>query len=257
MPKKKPRSAFVLCFINQKGGVGKSTLAGAVGAGLAKKGKHVLFVDLDAQGNLTRALCADTAGPTAYDAMTGTAAAAAIRHTEQGDVMPASDAFIGADKKIQGIGSEYRLRDALRPLRPLYDAIIVDTPPALGIVSVNALCAADGIVIPTEATPFSLQGLAQLAENVQAVQHGGNPDLRIMGVVLTRWNARSILSRDFAEIIEDKAREIGTTVYNTRIREAVAWKESQAMQKSVFDYAPKSNAAADAAQLVAEIIKQI
>lgn len=246
---------MIIAVVNQKGGVGKSTTAAAVGAGLMKAGKSVLFVDLDAQGNLSQHFRAETNSATIYGAMMGEVKAAdAIRRTPQGDIIPASPALVGADKTFSNTGREYRLRDALKPLRPLYDVILIDTPPTLGVLTANALTAAQGAIVPAQADAFSLQGIGQLSETVAAVQQYTNPALRLLGIVITRYNGRAILSRDLAQIIDDTARQIGTKAYKTKIRECTALKEAQAVGASIFDYAPRSNAAKDYAQLVAEII---
>lgn len=248
------KTGTVLAFINQKGGTTKTTTAAAVGAGLAKQSKRVLFVDTDAQSNLTQHLQADDAdGATVYDVLTGSAGAAdAIRHTAQGDIIPA--AFALASYKGNNPAA---LREALQPLRRLYDFIIIDAPPALGSLTGNILLAADFAIIPAQADAFSLQGIYQLATTAEVLRRSGTHAAQILGIVLTRYNPRSILARSFTEQIEDAAASIGTHVFKTRIREGVAVREAQAVGESLFDYAPRAKVTADYAELVAEIIEQI
>lgn len=246
----------VLAVINQKGGVGKSTTAAAIAAGLLLKGYKTLAIDLDAQGNLTYNYAADSNKATALGLLTGEVDAdSAIQHTPSGDIIPASKALAGADAFIADTGKEYRLKEAIEPIKPLYDYIIVDTPPALGILTINALTAADGIIIPAQADIYSLQGIEQLNETIKPVKKYCNPQLKIEGILLTRYNARSILSREVAELAEQLAAKLKTKLFTTRIREAIAVKEAQISQQSLYSYAPKSNAAKDYLCFIDELLK--
>lgn len=247
----------IFTVINQKGGVGKSTTAAALGAGLTLRGYRVLHIDLDAQGNLTFCMGAGAAALSSLEILTGTATAQeAIRHTAQGDIIPASPALAGADALITATGKEYRLWEALEPLHDLYDYIVIDTPPALGILTVNALTACTGAIIPSQADVFSLQGIAMLGQTISTVRKYCNRDLKVKGIVLTRYNSRAVLSRDMADLIDQTAQQLQTRLYHTKIRECTALKEAQAVQDNIFAYAPKSNAAADYRDLVAEIIEE-
>lgn len=235
-----------IAVTNQKGGVGKSTTAHALGAGLSIKGYSVLFVDLDPQGNLSYAMQADTGGLSSYDLLTKRATVAdAIQHTEQGRIIPAGAALSAADMELTATGKEYRLLEALEPCKSDFDFIIIDTPPALGTLTINALTAADSLIIPAQAEIFSLQGIGQLSATIKAVKTYCNRGLQLDGILLTRHNGRSVLSRDMAEMIKDTAEKLGTTAYKTVIREGIAIKEAQANRRSIFEYAPKSNAALD------------
>ena len=247
----------VLAIINQKGGVGKSTTAAALGAGLILKGYRVLYIDLDAQGNLTFNMGAGASALSSLEMLTGTATAEeAIRHTEQGDIIPASPALAGADNLITTTGKEYRLKEALEPLYKLYDYIVIDTPPALGILTVNALTACTGAIVPAQADAWSLQGITQLNGTIQAVKKYCNPALKVKGIVLTRFNSRAVVSRDMQELIAQTAAALNTKLYKTTIRECTALKEAQAVQRDIYSYAPRSNATADYKALVAEIIEE-
>lgn len=240
-----------IAVINQKGGVGKSTTVNAIGAGLALKGYRVLFVDLDAQGNLTYTLGANTTGLNAMDLLQGIALKP--QKTAQGDAIASSPSLAGADTILTAVGKEYRLKEALEPLKGSYDYCIVDTPPALGILTINALTACTGAIIPAQADIYSLQGISQLNTTIETVKRYCNPSLVIKGIVITRYNARAIISREVADMIEQTAGQLNTKLYSAKIRECTAIKEAQATQQSIYAYAPRSNAAADYMALVNEI----
>lgn len=246
-----------IAVINQKGGVGKSTTAYALGAGLILKGCKVLLIDLDAQCNLSYNMKSTDKRLTSLEILTNTATALeAVIHTASGDLIPASPALASADALITDTGKEYRLKEAIEPLKNRYDYIILDTPPALGILTVNALTACNSVIIPAQADTFSLQGIGQLSQTIQAVKKYCNHKLYIKGIVITRYSSRAILTRDMTELLDDTARQLRTKLYNTKIRECVAIKEAQARQQDIYSYSPKSNATADYKQLVDEILTQ-
>ena len=241
----------------QKGGDGKTTTAQALGVGLRNKGERVLFVDLDPQGNLSRTLEADTSGetPEALALLRGeTTAAEAVQHTGGGDIIAASPALVGADreKALSSIGREYRLRKALEPLSGEYDYCIVDTPPALGILTVNALTAASLVVIPAQADDYSLDAVERLSETIEAVRSYCNPALQVGGILLTRYNGRNNVTRYLEELIEEAAERLGARVYQTRIRECAYLKEAKTMRQDIYSYSPRSNAAKDYKSFVDE-----
>ena len=236
----------VIAIINQKGGVGKSTTANALGAGLYLKGYKVLYVDLDAQGNLSYSLNVLNKPLTSLEVLTGTATAKeAITATEQGDIIPASGNLAGADALITETGKEYRLKEAIEPLKKKYDFIIIDTPPALGVLTVNALTACNSVLIPTQADIYSLQGIGQLSQTIETVKKYCNPALSIKGILATRYSARANLTKDMITLLEDTADQLHTKLYKTKIRECIALKEAQASQQAIFTYSPKSNASED------------
>lgn len=246
----------IYAVTNQKGGTGKTTTALTLAAGLTLKGYSVLSVDLDSQCNMTYTAGAKTDGATALGVLTGELQAAdAIQHLKEGgDMIPASKALAGADAFITDTGKEYRLKEALEPVRGKYDFILIDTPPALGIMTVNALTACDAVIIPAQADIYSLQGIEHLAETIKPVKRYTNPSLTIEGILLTRYSPRSVLSREIAELAGQIAARIGTKLFKTTIREAVAVKEAQLSRQSLFTYAPKANVTADYARLIEELI---
>ena len=249
-------AAKVVAVVNQKGGVGKSTTAAAIAAGISLRGLRALAIDLDPQGNLSHSMGADRATLSAMDALTGAAPAAdTIIQTARGGLIPSSQALTGADARITETGKEYRLKEALEPIRESYDVIVIDTPPSLGILVTNALTAATGAIIPAQADTYSLQGIGLLYQTVQAIRKYCNSDLRIDGILLTRHNPRSVISRDMASMMEDTAAQMNTRVFKAAIRECVAVKEAQAVRQDIFTYAPKSNASADYAALISEYLE--
>lgn len=245
----------VVAIVNRKGGVGKTATAQALGAGLARKKKKVLYIDLDSQTNLSYALGANTDSPNSMDVLTGNITAKeAIQKTEQGDVIPGTEALAGADAIIDGKGKEYRLKEAIKGLQ--YDYIITDTPAQLGILTVNALTATtDGVIIPVQADIYSLQGIGQLHKTIEAVKKYSNKDLYIRGILITRYNARAVISKDMQANLKEAADQLNTRLYSTPIREGVAVKEAQACQQDIFCYAPRSNAAKDYNAFIKEFMK--
>ena len=250
----------ILAIVAQKGGVGKTSSAQAIGSGLALfHGARVLFVDTDAQGNLSRSMEADRSGatPDTLEALTGRATAEeAIQHTPQGDIIASSPALSGADREdtLSKIGREYRLKNALKGISDQYDYCIIDTPPALSIITVNALTACHRAIIPAQADDYSIDALEHLKETIDTVRTYCNPSLSVDGILLTRYNGRSVLSREIAEMMEAQAAALGTRVYTTRIRECTAIKEAQAMRETLFTYSPRSNAAKDYKSVIEEIM---
>ena len=247
-----------IAIVNQKGGVGKTTTAAAIGSGLVNQHKKVLFLDLDAQCSLSYLMQADYSGkePCAMDLMQGTAAAAdAVQVTMQGHVIAACPALAIADTMITDTGKEYRIREALEPIAAQYDYCIIDTPPALGVLVINALAAADGCIIPAQADLFSLQGIAQLKKTIQRVTKYCNPGLTVYGIVLTRYADRTLISREVSAQMEELANIMQTKLYNTRIRECTAIKTAQYLREPIFTHAPRSNASKDYAALIDEIQK--
>lgn len=246
-----------IAVINQKGGVGKSTTAHALITGLTLKGYKVLGVDLDAQGNLTSTMATSSAELTVKDLLNGESSALeTIQHTPTGDLIPADRALAGADRVITQTGKEYRLKESLDAIQGLYDYCIIDTPPALGILTVNALTACNAVIIPAQADIYSLQGIGQLNDTLQPVKKYCNPGLTIAGILLTRHSNRAILNKQMAELIKQVADSLGTKVFNTTIRDAIAVKEAQAKRQSIFTYAPKAKVTEDYKAFINELLQE-
>ena len=246
----------IFAIAQQKGGTGKTTTAHAIGAGMARAGKRVLFIDLDGQKNLTYTLKAlNHDGATAADVLLGKATAeSAIIQNPAGDtacdLIPASDKL--AIHTLTGDDWQFALSKAIEPIKAKYDVIIIDTPPQLGQILACTLTAATDVIIPTHPDFFSLQGVNQILQTIEQAR-AINPALKTAGVLITKYSQRKALSRDTAALIEQTAKAHKTKVFKTKIRECIALAETAATQTDIFTYAPKSNAATDYSNLLMEI----
>lgn len=247
----------VIALISQKGGVSKTTSTANIGAGLSQRGKRVLLIDLDAQGSLTSIVGGSAEGLTVLDVLQRKCKAEqAIQRAAQAQVdLIAASESLAAEGILTATGKEYRLREALQGLRGAYDYILLDCPPSLGILSINALTAADSCIILAQADTLSLQAIRQLSGTIDVVRRYTNQSLGIRGILIARYSGRAVLSREAAEMIEAQAKAMGTKVFATRIRECIAIKEAQAMRLDIFSYAGKSNGAKDYTAVIAEILE--
>ncbi len=250
--------AKTICITNQKGGVGKTTTTYALGLGLRKKGYKVLIVDLDPQGNLSFSVGAETEESiTIYEVLKGEYnAEEAIQHTPIIDIIPSNIVLSGVDLEFTHTGREFLLREALLNVQNIYDYIIVDTPPSLNILTVNAFALSNKIIIPMIADIFSLQGIAQLYETIDRVKRYCNPSINIEGILLTRYNKRIILSSEIKGTAEMIAKELNTTVFNTHIRSSISIQEAQTKQENLYEYAPRNSAVMDYMQFVEELLSR-
>lgn len=244
--------------INQKGGIGKTTTAATLAAGLNRQGLKTLLIDMDAQGSCSYIFNADNSTITSYEVMNGTAEPGeAILHTKQGDIIPSSEAMATADLTFTAAGREYRLKEALTNLKG-YKYVIIDTPPALSITTINALTAADYVIIPSAADSLSLRGIGQLYKTINAIKARCNPKLKIAGILLTSYEARTTLAKIEAEQAAEAAAAMNTKVFNTKIRKCTGIKTAQACRASIYDYKPAASvniAVDDYNAFIAELIK--
>lgn len=249
-------SAKVISIALQKGGVGKTTTAQALASTLGTQKKKVCVIDLDGQRNLTYASGVEAPEQTITSVLSGNCTVAdAVIQCKYYDLL-AADEYLGNVERAEQVSPKL-LKESIQPLLDLYDYIIIDTPPALGNLLFNALTASDYVIIPSEARPFALQGLDALNQTIQAVQQSVNPDLKILGILLIKFNTRTVLNRNIKAMAENYTSEIGTTVFKTGIREGISVAEAQMKQIPLIEYAPKSNSSIDYIKFAKEVIQKI
>ena len=251
--------AYVISSISMKGGVGKTTTSAALASGISLVGKKVLGIDLDPQGNLGFCLGAGMANQfTVLDVLKGTVPVQdALVETDYGDLLVSDISLSSSGLERIPSDREYILRNAIKPIVQNYDYIIIDTPPALNLLTVNAYSVSDHLIIPMASDILSLVGLAQLKETIESVRDTFNPGLNVLGILLTRFNARTLLSRDVLEMAEQLAAQIDTKVFQSRIRTGVAIAEAPAHGESIFSYNPRSSAVQDYLAFLNEIAPAI
>lgn len=246
----------IISFCNQKGGVAKTTSALNVAAGLHAKGYKVLLVDIDPQSSLTYSLGikADDLPATVYDLLKEEKTAKELIQDINGlHIIPSNLELAGAELTIAGQpGREYLLQEGLKDAGK-YDYIIIDTPPSLGLLTLNALTASNCVYVPVQADFLSIKGLKLLTDTIGIIKKRINPGLHIAGVIVTRYDNRKRLNRDAVELLKNT---FGDVLFKTVIRENVTLAEAPAAGKNVFEYDPKSNGAEDYGALLNEIIER-
>jgi len=243
---------LVISLLNHKGGVGKTTSAINIGAGLVELNKRVLLIDLDPQANLTLSLGIPRQKATIYEALRGEAELAPYTVKEGLDVITSTLDLSGAEMElINEAGREYILRELLEVVEEDYDYIIIDCPPSLGLLTLNALTSSRYVYIPLQTEFLALQGLAKIKQIVDKVRFRLNKKLEIGGVIATMYDHRRILNRDVVETIK---KYFGPKVFETYIRDNVALAEAPAQRKDIFAYQRKSPGATDYLALCKEII---
>lgn len=249
-----------ITLANQKGGVAKTTTSLALAAGLSNRGYHVLGIDLDPQSNFSLSSGIDTVDleETLYDVFKKNASINDILLTSSlgYDVLPGGLSLAGADMDFTQTGREYMLREALEALNKAYDYIIIDTPPTLGILTTNAMAASDSVIVPMAADLYSIQGLSQLNGLISNVRKYCNKNLKLAGLLITKYHGNQNISKAVSEKIAQIAQELNTRVFTTKIRESVAIRESQLLQSDIFKDAPRANATVDYADFIDELLKE-
>ena len=244
-------------FVNQKGGVGKTTSAINIGAYIALAGKKVLLVDFDSQGNMRSGVGVSKDKPTVYELMAGQASINdAIKHSAvKGlDAISASIDLSGAAiELVDQENREYYLKNALAPVKDVYDYILIDCPPSLGILTLNGLAAADAVLIPMQCEFFALEGITLLLETVQQVQQGINPDLQIGGLFFTMYDSRTRLAQDVVRQVKSYFKDV---VFNTIIPRNVRLSEAPSNGKPICLYDPNCVGAKSYHQLADEVINR-
>ena len=243
----------VISITNHKGGVGKTTTTINIGAGLNMAGKTILLVDLDPQANLSQSMgIMEPPEANIYRTIRGEAPVTPVGILPGMDLIPSTLDLSGAEIELSGeIGREYILREILKPLRGQYDYILIDCPPSLGLLTVNALTASQEVIIPIQAHYLALHGLGKLTEVVEKIRRKLNPALKIGGILLTQYDSRKILNRDVETTIRG---QFPDEVFNTKIRDNIALAEAPTQGMDVFRYSPKSYGAQDYGALCGEIL---
>lgn len=243
----------IITISNHKGGVGKTTSAINIGAGLNKLGKKVLLIDLDPQANLSQSLGVRDQTKTVYSAIRGEHPLEPITILKGLDLIPSTLDLSGAEVELAGeAGREFILRELIEPLRAAYHYIIIDSPPSLGLLTINAFTASDLIFIPLQAQYLALQGLTKLLEVIEKIKKRLNKDLKVGGVIITQYDNRKVLNRDVVATIHTHFKD---NVFTTKIRDNVALAEAPTQGLDIFRYNPKSYGAEDYLALCKEILK--
>ncbi len=241
----------IITITNQKGGVGKTTTTLNIAYGLREHKKKVLLIDLDAQGNLSLS-CNTNNDYSIMDVMQGTNIKDAIGTTTEGiDIIESDPNLIYAEKEIKTINA---LKEQLDKVKDNYDYILIDTPPAMNVLTTNALVSADKVIIPTLADLYSLQGLTQLHEQIKVIQTK-NPNLKIQGILINKNQERLKLSKNLEDYFIQYAKKLDTKVFKARIRESVVIRENQVNNTNLFKADKHSKVKKDYEDLIKEIIK--
>jgi chromosome partitioning protein len=244
----------VISISNHKGGVGKTTSTINIGAGLHKLGKKVLLIDLDPQANLSQSLGLIEPDVNIYGALRGDYPLKPIEIFKNLEVIPSTLDLSGAEVEMSGeAGREYILKELIEPLRESYDYILIDSPPSLGLLTLNSFVASDEIFIPLQAQYLALQGLSKLVEVVDKIKKRLNKDLKIGGVFITQYDSRKVLNRDVVSTIEAHFKD---EVFKTKIRDNIALAEAPSQGLDIFRYNSKSYGAEDYLSLSKEILKR-
>ncbi|MDX6517983.1 MAG: chromosome partitioning protein [Gaiellaceae bacterium] len=245
----------VIAFANQKGGVAKTTTTLNLGVALAEKGHKVLLVDLDPQGNLTmsQGFNPDSIERSMFDVLVHKLPIKEIVETAEVDIAVASIDLAGAELALSSmIGRERALEKALAPIREEYDYILIDTPPSLGLLTINAFVAADGVIVPVQCEYLSLRGLVQLQNTLTMIRENLNPDVDIVGILPTMFDKRILHSREAVEILREN---FGDLVFKTRIRKTIRYAEAPVKGLSVLKYDPTGEAAEAYRDLAKEVLR--
>lgn len=251
---------MILAIANQKGGVGKTTTAINLGAALALRGHKTVLIDLDPQANSTMSYV-DMTGITRslFDALTEPSCPVADiivpTPVERLSIIPSRIGLAKLEAKLVGeMDAHFRLKDRLEPVTKTHDVILIYCPPALGLLTVNALVAATHLLIPIQSSYFALEGTDDLLETVEKVRSRANPGLEIMGVLITMHDRRTALARDIRGQIQ---RVFGSKVFNTVITKSVRLEESPAYKESIFTFAPDSSGATEYYSLSEEVMERV
>jgi chromosome partitioning protein len=248
------RKAFVIAFANQKGGVAKTTSTLNLAVALKEQDYDVLVVDMDPQGNLTmsQGFNPDRIERSMFDVLVHRLPIEQVIHEAEVDLAVSSIDLAGAELALSSmIGRERALEKALIPIRARYDWILVDTPPSLGLLTINALVAADEVIVPVQCEYLSLRGLVQLENTLSMIRENLNPNVEIQGILPTMFDGRTLHSREAIDILQEN---FGDLVFKTRIKKTVRYAEAPVKGSSVLKYDPSGNAAEAYRELAKEVL---
>ncbi|GAB4492804.1 MAG: ParA family protein [Saprospiraceae bacterium] len=246
---------IVVSLLNHKGGVGKTTSAINIGAGLVELGKRILLIDLDPQANLTISLGIPRQKFTIYEALRGEGELMPYTYKPNLDVITSSLDLSGAEMElINEAGREFILRELLSQVVDDYDYILIDCPPSLGLLTLNALTSSRYVLIPLQTEFLAVQGLAKIKQVIDKVKFRLNKQVEMAGVIATMYDSRRVLNRDVVDTIH---KYFGDKVFGTYIRDNVALAEAPASRKDIFEYSPKSPGAADYLALSREFLERV
>jgi chromosome partitioning protein len=248
-----PGQLQIIALANQKGGVAKTTTTLNLGVAFSELGYRVLLIDLDPQGNLTmsQGLNPDTITQSMFDVLVHRLPIEQVIATREVDIAVSSIDLAGADMALSSqIGRERALDKALAPVKDRYDYIFIDTPPSLGLLTINAFVAATGVIVPVQTEYLSLRGLVQLENTLAMVRENLNPKVSVIGIVPTMYDKRQTHSREADEILREN---FGDLVYNTRIRKTIRFAEAPVKGLSVLAYEPSG----DAASMYRDLAKEV
>ncbi len=246
--------ARVVAFANQKGGVAKTTTTINLGVAFKEMGHRVLAVDMDPQGNLTMSLGLnpDSIRPSMYDVLVNGVPISRAVHELEIDLAGASIDLAAVEIALSSlIGRERVLSKALMTLQDDYDFILIDTPPSLGLLTINALTASDGVIVPVQCEYLSLRGLAQLERTLELVRENLNPQVHIAGIIPTMYDSRTVHGREAVEVLRSS---FGDLVFETTIPKTIKFPEAPVKGESVLKYAPDSHAAQAYRRLAREVL---
>ena len=252
--------AKIIAVANQKGGQSKTTISTTLSDALTRCGYKVLLIDTDPQASATLYYEAEMDGvATLYDVLKSECTIKeAIQKRGMSDIVAGDELLSGAAAELQSkIVYHNILQKALRPVEDEYDFIIIDTPPSLGVLLINALTAADEVIIPLKAEQFAIAGLDLLRKTISEIKEGFNPELHILGVVLVAYDARNKFDKDIKKQLPEAGKNYGFDIFESNIRVCQAVKESQKEFKSIFDFAPSCTAVQDYMEFTKEVIDKI